>query len=109
MKGKILMIVGVLVVIISTIFGALTDVANDIPSLIGTAFGLGLEIIAIWNKSVKKNWMVVTAIICASIGGLLCAFAGLSESTVTSLVVAIAGVVALLISIITGIFAAKKN
>lgn len=109
MKKNIFLIIGVLVVIASTVLGALTDIGNDIPALIGTAFGLGMETIAIWNKSEKKNWLVIAAIVCAIVGGVCCCFAGLSEQTLTSLVIAIAGVVALLISIFTGIIAAKKT
>ena len=109
MKGKIVLIVGVVVIIISTIFAAFTDVANDIPALIGIAFGLGLDTIAVWKKSEKKNGLVLAAIISAIIGGLCCAFAGLSEATTTSLVIAATGLVALLVSILTGVFAIKKK
>lgn len=109
MKSKIVLIIGVAIIIASTILAAFTDVANDIPALIGTAFGLGLEIMAVWKKSEKKNGLVLAAIICAVIGGLCCAFAGLSEATVTSLVIAVAGLVALLVSIFMGLFAIKKK
>lgn len=109
MKKNIFAIIGVLIVIVSTVLAAFTDIANDIPSLIGTAFGLGMEIIAVWKKSSQKTWLVIAAIVCAVIGGICCAFAGLSEATVTSLIIAIAGVVSLLISIFVGIFAAKKS
>ena len=109
MKKNIFMLIGILVVIASCILGYFTDIANDLPTLIGTAFGLGMEIIAIWKKSDKKNWLVITAIICAVVGGICCAFAGLAEGTLTTLVTAIIGVVALLVSILAGVFAAKKT
>lgn len=109
MKNKIFMIISVVIIICSCIFGALTDVGNDIPALVGTAFGLGMEIIAVRSKSEKKNWMVDAAIVCAVIGGLCCCFAGISEKTTSSLVVAAIGLVTLILSIFAGIFAAKKE
>lgn len=108
MKKNIFMLIGVLVVIASCILGYFTDIAGDIPTLIGTAFGLGMEIIAVWVKSEKKNGFVIASIVCAVVGGVCCAFAGLAEGTLTTLITAIIGIVALLASIFAGVFAAKK-
>ena len=108
MRKNILLLIGVLVVIASCVLGYFTDIAGDLPTLIGTAFGLGIEIVAIWVKSEKKNGLVVAAIICAVIGGVCCAFAGLAEGTLTTLVSAIVGIIALLVSIFTTVITAKK-
>lgn len=108
-KKNIFMLIGVLVVIASCAFGYFTDVANNIPTLIGTAFGLGMEIVAVWAKSTKRNWMVITAIVCAVAGGLCCAFAGVAETTLTTLVTAVLGLVALLASLFVGFMAIKQN
>lgn len=100
MNKKLMLILGIVLIIVSTIVAAFTDVANDIPAVATGAFGLGLTIAAIWQKSEKKDWTVIAAVICAVIGGFLCGIAGLAEMTFTSLLTAIGGVVALIISIL---------
>lgn len=109
MKTKLFLIISVALIIVSCLIGYFTDVGSDIPALIGTAFGIGMEIIVIWKKSKKQNALLVVTIVLAVIGGLCCSFAGLTEASVTTLAAAVIGFVSLIASVITGIVLVKQN
>lgn len=100
MNKKTILWIGIAVTVLSMVFAAFTDVASDIPAIATGAFGLGLIIASIWNKSEKADWKLVLAIVFAVLGGFLCALAGLGETTYSALITGIGGVIALIISII---------
>lgn len=99
-KNKIFAIVSIVALFGGVILGTFTDVANDLPAIALTAFGLGGLIIQTWNKSENKNGYLIASIICMVICGLSAAFAEMAQETFSKLIAAIVALVALVVSIL---------
>ena len=111
-KKTIFTIIAVAALIGGIVLGTFTDIANDLPAIALTAFGLGGLIISTWNKSEKKGGILLASIICMIVGGLAAAFAEMTEDSVSRLIAAIVAVVTLIAGILTPIISkaiAKKE
>lgn len=100
-------ILSVVLIIIGSGFACFTDILSDIPALAIAAFGLGALIVSTWQKSEKKNWLTIVAIVCICIGGFCCAIAALSQDTMTKLIAAVVALVMLVSSILVPILVDK--
>lgn len=108
--NKVFKIIGLVLVVAASIAAYFTDiaVANYIELAVG-ALGLALTIKGVWGKSEKKTWKEVFTIILFCIGAFLLGFAGVSESVVTQIITAIAGVVSLVIGVIVSFVKNKSE
>lgn len=103
-------IIGIILLVAGSVVSAFTDIAiADYISIAVAALGLALLIVATFNKSEKKTWKEIVAVILFAAGGLLCGFAGLVESTVTQVITLVAGAVALIIGLIATFKPTKGN
>lgn len=103
MKNNIVLWIGVGLIIAGSVFAALTDVAADIPGLAVAAFGLGMTVINIWNKSQKKDWKLIVAISSIVIGAFCLGITGFAEATMTTIITSVIGLVALIIGLFTAL------
>lgn len=106
-KKTILLIVSIAALIGGVILGTFTDVANDLPAIALTSFGLGGLIIQTWKKSEKKSGFLLASIICMVICGIAAAFAEMSQETLSKLIAAVVALVALVVSILIPVFSKK--
>ena len=103
-KKTIFTIIAIAALIGGLVLGTFTDVANDLPAIALSAFGLGGLIIVTFNKSEKKGGVLIASIICMVISGFAAAFAEMSQDTYSKLISAIVAVVALIVGILIPIF-----
>lgn len=102
--NKFFKILGLILIIAGSALASFTSIAIASYSGIAVAaLGLAMSIVATWKGAEKKTWKEVVAIICFAVGGLLCGFAGLSEGILTQVISAVAGLVVLIIGIITAL------
>jgi hypothetical protein len=100
--------IGVAIIIAATIIGQFTGIAvAQWIELAGFAIGLATCIVGIVSKSEKKDWKLYASIAGIVIGSGLLVFAGLAEGTITTLISLVAGVVALIISILPAVLKEK--
>lgn len=102
MKNKIFLIIGIALLVIGSGLACFTDIYSDIPALAVAAFGLGVLVVTIWNKSEVKGPKVIVSITCITISGFFCAIAGLAQDTMTNIIAAVIALVLLLIGVIAG-------
>lgn len=102
--NKFFKIFGVILIVVGAILASFTSVAIASYSGIAvSALGLALTIIGVWKNAEKKGWKEVVTIICFALGGFLCGFAGITENTMSQLILAISGVAVLIISLLTAL------
>lgn len=108
MKKNLFVWIGIILIIVGAILSAFTDIANDIPGLAASAFGLGALIVSVYQKSEQKGVKVLFAIICIVLGAIACAIAGLSQEVTLQIITGVIGLVLLLIGILS-VFVTKKK
>lgn len=110
-KKTVFTIIAIVALIGGLVLGTFTDVANDLPAIALSAFGLGGLIIITFNKSAKKGGVLIASIICMVVSGFAAAFAEMSQDTYSKLISAIVAVVALIVGILIPVFsnALSKN
>ena len=99
-KKTVWTIISIAALIASLAFGYFTDVWNDLPAIGLGAFGFGGLIIATWNKSEKKNGILLASIILMVISGLAAVFAEMSQDSFSKLIGAIVAVITLIAGIL---------
>ena len=95
-KKTIFTIIAIVALIAGIGLGVTTDIANDLPAIALTAFGLGGLVIQTYNKSEKKGAATLASIILMVICGLAAAFAEMSQDNLSKLISAVVAVVTLL-------------
>ena len=111
-KKSILTIVSIASLLVGLILGSFTDVANDLPAIGLTAFGLGALILTTWKKSEKKNGTLVISILFTVASGIAAAFAEMTQDNFSKLISAVVAVVALITAILIPVISnalVKKN
>lgn len=110
-KKTILTIVFIVALLAGLGFGYFTDVANDLPAIGLTAFGLGGLILTTWKKSEKKNGFLAASIICMVISGVSAAFAEVSQDNFSKMIAAVVTVIGLIAAILIPVIsnALSKN
>lgn len=93
--------IGVALIIAATIIGQFTglSVAKYIE-LSGFAVGLASCVLGIVSKTSKKDWKLYVSIIGVIAGSVILVFANITESQITALITAVAGLVVLIASLI---------
>lgn len=101
--------IGVAFIIAATIIGQFTGIPGaQWLELAGFAIGLASCIVGIVSKAEKKDWKLYITIFGITVGSMLLVFAGVTEDKVKTLISLIAGVAALIISILPA-FIKKKE
>lgn len=106
---NIFIYVGLALIIVGAAIGNFTGipVANWIE-LAGFAAGLASCVVGIVQKTEKKDWKLYLSLIAICIGTILLIWAGIAESTVTSLITAVIGLVVLVTGLLPALLAKKK-
>ena len=95
-------IIAVICIIAGCVLGQFSTIAIvDYSAIALEAFGLTALIIGTIKKSEKKTWKEYTGVALFVVAGVCCAVAGLAEGTMTQIITAVAGLVALIIGLIT--------
>ena len=103
---RFITILAVICIIAGCIIGKLSTVPQaQLAAIALEAFGFAALIIKTLKQAVEKTWKEYTSVILFAIGGILCAFAGFAESTMTSLIATAFAFVAMVI----GLFIIKKK
>lgn len=102
--------IGVVLIIASTVIAQLTgiEVASWIE-MAGLAIGLASCISGIINKSEKKDWKLYVSIIGITLSSCLLVFAGITESTITTIITTVSGLAVMIIGILPVLLQKKKD
>lgn len=108
MKKKLFLVIACLFIIAGLAISYVCKFPTaDVTGFALTMFGAGLACAALWEKKDKeqKTWLCALGIALLAIGSFACGFGGMIESTFTSLVTCVVG----LIGIIAGIILSSIN
>lgn len=95
-------IIAVICIIAGCILGQFSTIAIvDYTAIALEAFGLTVLIINTIKKAEKKTWKEFAGIVLFLGAGVCCAVAGLAEGTMTQIITLVAGLIALIIGLIT--------
>jgi hypothetical protein len=95
-------IIAVACIIAGCVIGQFSTIAiADYSAIALEAFGLTALIISTIKKSEKKTWKEFAGIALFVIAGICCAVAGIAEGTMTQIITAVAGLIALILGLIT--------
>ena len=108
-KKTIFTIIAIVALIVGIGLGVTTDIANDLPAIALTAFGLGGLVIQTYNKSEKKGAATLASIILMVICGLAAAFAEMSQDNLSKLISAVVAVVTLIVAILIPVISKAIN
>ena len=102
--------IGLALVVIGAAIGAFTGIeAAKWIELAACAVGLATCIISVVKTSDKKDWKLYVALIGIVAGTILLIFGGMAESTVTTIITSVIGLVLLIASLIPAIVKAKET
>ena len=107
---QIITFIGLALVVIGAAVGAFTglDAAKWIE-LAACAVGLATCIISVVKSSDRKDWKLYVALCGIVAGTILLIFGGMAESTVTTIITSVIGLVLLIASLIPAIVTAKEK
>lgn len=109
MKKKILFIIGLILLIAGCVMSYFAEIPQvTVVAIAGEALGLALTIAGAYSAAEKKTWKTYVTLISVPVGALLLGFAGMAKDTMTTLIISIIGVVALIIGILP-VFIPKKE
>ena len=107
---NILIYLGLVVIITATAVAQFTGIPNaDFVRLAGLAVGLALEVVGTVKKAEKKDWKLYFSIAGVIVGAMLLVFAGIAESTITSIITLVAGLVVIIVSLIPTLKKVEKK
>ena len=95
-------IIAVICIIAGCVLGQFSTIAiADYSAIALEAFGLTALIIGTIKKAEKPGWKEFAGIVLFMIAGVCCAIAGMAEGTMTQIITAVAGLIALIIGLIS--------
>lgn len=107
--NKVLKIIFVVLVVAGAILAAFSDVPVVEFGGLALAFvGAALACVDVWRKSEKKDWKVIVSIVLVAVGAFGLGLAGVAGETVTTIISAVAGFVALILGIVMSLKIEKK-
>ena len=99
-------ILAVVAIVAGCVIGHFSTVpVADCSAIALEAFGFTVLVIKTVKKAEKKTWKEYVTVILFVVGGVSCAVAGIAESTMTTIITTVAGLVAL----IAGLLIIKKK
>lgn len=102
--------IGLALVIVGAAVGAFTGLpAAQWVELAACAVGLATCIASIVGSSEKKDWKLYLALSSIVVGAILLIFGGMAESTITTIITGVIGLVLLIIGIIPAIIKKKEG
>lgn len=110
MNKKLILIIGVVLVCLGVVISQFGDVQIvDVSGFAVAVLGAAITADQILKKADDdKKAKTIISIVCIAVGTVLLAFAGISEATLTELIAGVAGLLILIIGIITSGSKAKK-
>lgn len=106
MKKNIFLIIGIILVVAGCILGTFAKFpASDIVGFAVTMFGAGVAAWQMWSKRDKRDkskqtWLSVLSIVLVAAGAFLLGFGGFSQDTMTMIITAVCGLVAVIAGLI---------
>ena len=103
MRKNLLTIIGIVIVVAGAAVSTFAKFPlADITGLASVMFGAGLACAATWSKRDKEKpvWMSVLSIVLVAGGAFLLGFCGFAESTMTTIITSVAGLVAILLGLL---------
>ena len=103
MKKNIFLIIGIVLVVAGCILGTFANFsASDIVGFAVTMFGAGVASWQMWSKrdKSKQTWLSVLSIVLVASGAFLLGFGGFSQDTMTMIITAVCGLVAVIAGLI---------
>lgn len=103
MRKNILLIIGVILVVAGCILGTFANFpASDIVGFAVTMLGAGVAAWQMWSKrdKSKQTWLSVLSIVLVAAGAFLLGFGGFSQDTMTMIITAVCGLVAVIAGLI---------
>lgn len=102
--------IGLALVVIGAAIGAFLGIpAATWIELAGCAVGLAICVISIVKSTEKKDWKLYVALSAIVVGTILLIFGGMAESTITTIITSVIGLVLLIIGIIPAIIKKKEG
>lgn len=102
--------VGIALVVLASVIGQFTGVSvASWIELAGFTVGLASCVVGILKGTEKKDWKLYVSIVGMIVGVALCVFAGIAESSITTLITAVAGLVVLIVSLLPKLLAKKSE
>jgi hypothetical protein len=102
--------IGLALVVIGAAIGAFLGIpAATWIELAACAVGLATCVISIVKSAEKKDWKLYVALFAIVIGTILLIFGGMAESTITTIITSVIGLVLLIIGIIPAIIKKKEG
>lgn len=109
MKKNWFVIIGVILVVAGAAVSHFAKFPQaEVIGLASTMFGAGAVAAGFWDKREKTDALSVSTIICVAAGAFLLGFGGFVESTMTTIITGVIGLVAIIAGLITGIVSATK-
>lgn len=103
MRKNILLVIGIVLVVAGCILGTFANFpASDIVGFAVTMFGAGIASWQMWSKrdKSKQTWLSVLSIVLVAAGAFLLGFGGFSKDTMTMIITAVCGLVAVIAGLI---------
>lgn len=101
---------GIVLVVAASVIGSFTGVeVSRWVEFSGYAVGLALCTVSIVDRAKSKDWKLYIALSGVAIGTILLVFAGISESTITSIMAAVFGLVALIAGLLPVLLSDKNK
>lgn len=112
MKKRILLIIGLVLVVVGTIFANLANLTlTDTIGFAVTMFGAGLAAASLYNKrdKSKATWWTILSMVLIGLGAGLLGFGGFVEETMTTIITSIFGIVSIIAGLIVSAVTTKKE
>lgn len=107
--NKLFKILGPVLILVGSAVAYFSPIAIvDYIGIAVAALGLAISIVNVIKKADKVDWKIIVPVICFAIGGFCCGIAGIAEDQMTSLIMAVIGVVGILVGLITSVIKKAK-
>lgn len=106
--NKLFKILGPVLILIGSAVAYFSPIAIvDYIGIAVAALGLAMSIVTVIKKAEKVDWKIILTVVCFAVGGFCCGIAGIAEDKMTTLIMAVVGLVGIVVGLIGTI--AKKE
>lgn len=110
MKNKILIIIGVILIVVGAALSYFAGFAMaDVTGFAVSMFGAGVACAGFWEKRKKTDVLSILTVVCIGVGAFMLGFGGFVESTMTTIITGVLGLIAIIAGIVTGFISIKDK